>query len=302
MSTSIPGDRSYIGFLFVLLALVWAALSVALLPAFWMSLSALQRRALGEPSIGLTAGAFLVAVACMACFLYAFALVVPDYVHPPYARNNARHDASRDFLAPWGGRMIAVTYGPGHLRLSGVTLWIAETELTRGEYGRIVGRAMAGDAALPVTALAAVQVGEIVERANREATGSAKSPKGRFRLPTSHEAHAYSGDWWISAYPKSVYRCESELSAAASRPENGLGIRGTADNAAEIVLADVDPLQPHHCATLGGVQPHCSAGRSGEWRDKKYLIVRYCTGGDVNKVFGDPLVGVRLVYAMDAPS
>lgn len=293
MHASAPGDHSFIGFVIAMLPFLWAALTVAFVPGFWVGQLALQRARRGRRSFALIALASLAAAAGVACTLFALQLAV-GYFTPPYEGFKARREPSQDFTAPWGGRMLAVPYDSGEPPVSRRTIWVAETQLTRGEYSRMVGKAKAGDAALPVTGLTAAEIEEMVEGANRQAAASTAPPNGRFRLPTILEYSAYSGDWWINRYPKSIHRCASGLSDAASRPANGIGVRGTTDNAAEIVTVQYDPRRhAEHCATQGGVEPHC-AREDG----KKTAGIRYCSDRDAGKVFGDPLVGVRLVYSL----
>jgi hypothetical protein len=289
------GDKSFIGFLLVPLALVVILLAVPLIFAF-RAAEALRTRA-GARSMRSMWTLLIAALAALAVAVSGFRFLIPAYVQPPYEQSEARHDEARDFIAPWGGMMIAVSYGfPPHREsaLAGRVLWVAETELTRAEHARLLGAPAGEQPSLPVTGLDAASIEDVVARANR-APGQ-RPTGGLFRLPTEYEAMTYSGDWWITNYPKSVYRCSDKLEGVADAGSNGLGLRGTTGNAAEIVTSRSPGASYSFCAMLGGVPPYCGSDSKSPKGNVKRVGIATC--GE-ERVFGHPMVGLRLVYSVE---
>jgi hypothetical protein len=286
-----PGDQSGFGFVLILFAFFWAGLTLVFWLALWTGFEWRRLRALQQRAAGLAVISALASVIGLGAMLKIVAMTFPGYFYAAHEAYGTRREASRDFTTPWGARMLAVTYTYHAPALSGRTVWVAEAELSRGEYARIVGRSVPGDPALPVTALTEAQVAELLDSANRAA---AETPvAGVFRLPGYQELLAVSGH----GPTKRTHRCDAALIPTTGPPPNDLGFRGTTDNASEIVVNEYIWGRRTHCATIGGVHPHCDADGT------KFIEYRHCTDGEPTKVFGDPLVGVRLLYAeaKDAP-
>jgi len=301
------GDHSFIGFAVIPLIIAAGILWLPLNVFFAAAKSWRARRQRGEPRKKQAIVTGITAIVSVAWTAACFHFFVPEYFTPPHEHQGAFRNAARDFTTPWGARMLAIEYR-GSQRyeslLKGHTLWVAETELTRAHYAALVGQPQARDAALPMTAIEAGAIEKILEGANRS---SLQGPiaGGRFRLPTSYEAQSYSGDWWITQYPKRIYRCDDRLSAATDASQNALGVRGTTTNAAEIVISLMPSFPPAQCATLGSVPPLCGFGSSdgggtGRWKTVTYI--RCATVENPERLLRDPLVGMRLVYSADPPA
>lgn len=301
------GDHSFIGFavppLLVAAGLLWLFLN----GLFAAAKSWRARRRRGESRWRQATVACITAVVSLAWMAACFHFFVPNYFTPPHEREGAFRNAARDFSTAWGARMLAIEYrgsDRSESLLKGHTLWVAETELTRAHYAALVGQPQAGDGALPMTALEARAIDKILEAANRPPL-LGPIAGGRFRLPTSYEARSYSGDWWITEYPKRIYRCHDRLSAASDASPNALGVRGTTTNAAEIVIALMPGFPPKQCAALGSVPPLCGFGSSdegGAGRWKTATPARCATEKNPERLLRDPLVGLRLVYSADPPA
>jgi len=275
----------------IILAFIWAGLWALLLPVFLLAAAARRRRRAAQPWRGHAAGSAAASLAALAVMAGAFHFVLPGYFRPPYEEFHARHDPARDFTTSWGARMIAIDIAAEPaLGWPARTLWVAETELTRGQYARLMGAAASGDAQLPYTSASRADVGSILLAMNG-ASRPAGVAEGKFRLPEFMEATAYSGNRWINRHPKSWYSCESALQPAASFAPNGVGLRGTVENAGELVVMDRQGLPMSHCAMQGGVGAVC--GRDGG----KSVFLVGCDDRSEEKVWSSPLIGLRVVYA-----
>jgi len=258
----------------------------ALLPA-WLAFKVSQasrRQALTSPAVAVIAAAGLVAP-----FLI-FHLFVPHYFKPEYRAAGIELVPAADFVAPWGSRMVAlqiparmVPDQPAH------TLWVAETELTRSEYARLVGKPVEGDPQLPMTSLSREQLEAVLGAMNRAAAG-------RYRLPTLIEMRLYAGDWWINRYPKWLFRCQSSLAAVEAQPANGLGLRGTVDNAAELVSLQLAE-RTLYCVTQGGVEPFCGRERVDGGSRYKSVGLSACEDRNADRMWSQPGVGLRVVFS-----
>jgi hypothetical protein len=265
---------------------MFAAYYLAALAPSWLGFWLLARSWRPLPS---GAALAVIAAAGLVAPFFVFSLFVPHYLRPPYRGENIELAPAADFVAPWGGRMVALQI-PAHelLKRPASVLWVAETELTRGEYARLVGRPVDGDPRLPMTSLSREQVEAVLRASNTAAKD------GRYRLPTYLETRLYSGDWWINRYPKHFFRCQSKLEPVGAQAANGLGLRGTVDNAAELVFWQLAG-RGLYCVTEGGVDPHCGY----EYREGSFhrsVGLSACEDRKGDKVWKHPGVGIRVVF------
>lgn len=267
---------------------IFAAYYVAALVPSWLAFKVVE--ASRWPALTGLAVAIIAAAGVVAPF-FIFSLVVPHYFRAEYRAAGIELAPAADFVAPWGSHMIALqipagtqTDQPAH------TLWVAETELTRSEYARLMGKPVEGDPQLPMTSLSREHLETVLRTMNQAAAG-------RYRLPTLVEMRLYAGGWWINRYPKPLFLCQSKLEPADTRSPNGLGLRGTVDNAAEFVLVDYG--RQAYCVTHGGLEPHCARSRSDEGWRYKMVGLTACDDRNADRVWQHPGVGLRVVFARD---
>jgi len=221
-----------------------------------------------------------------------FQFCVPHYFTPVYRAAHVERVASADFVAPWGARMIALEIpAQALLKQRARILWVAEIELARSEYARLMGKPVEGDPQLPMTSLSREQLEAVLQAMNRAAAG-------RYRLPTTEEMRLYSGDWWINRYPKWLFRCRSNLGAVDAQPANGLGLRGTVDNAAQLVSSQ-PAERTTYCVSQGSVEPFCGRERVDGGSRYKSVGLSACDDRSPDKVWSHPAVGVRVVFSVD---
>jgi hypothetical protein len=146
-----------------------------------------------------------------------------------------------------------------------------------------------------VTSLSRAQL-EALLKAMNAAAPPAGAPRGRFRVPTFEEMLLYSGDWWITSYPKRLFRCQSSLGPVGAQPANGLGLRGTVDNAAELVFMPL-AQRADYCITQGGVAPYCGRERVDDGPHDKSVGLSACEDRNGDKVWNHPGVGIRVVFS-----
>ena len=282
-----PGNK---GLLILIVPFVIAAFFLALLLPCWLFLNRAARlRDSTRPGLVQVqmAGSVLLGIAAVYPIL---AFVAPHTFLPrkPYVPL-VKHAPEADFTAPWGGRMIALDIvAVPALNRRAQRLWVAETELTRGENARILGTREGPEDGFPLTALSRTQLDSLLAAMNAAPRPPA-TPPGRFRLPEHGEAMAYAESRTIVDY----VRCESQVRAVGELSPDEFGLRGVLDNASEIVVVPTW-AGPPLCAMPGGVEPFCGGKGPSATRGTR---IAACDDRDADIMWKHPAVGMRVVYS-----